>query len=156
MKFLKVGNGPMNKWLNFGGDLDHGSGYGSGSVHDSAEVCTVNILSVFVSVRQIKLATPAVMFRAHVNSSSRSSWTVERLWDSTNTHCWSECCSTERRSWRAALAADTSVSQPPARHVTATTALIGWRPGAFLSITRQLPAIVSVHWTQDLTINVLH
>jgi len=26
----KVGNGPMNKSLNFGGDLDQGSGYGSG------------------------------------------------------------------------------------------------------------------------------
>ena len=27
MKFLeKVGNGPVNKWLNFGGDPDHGSG----------------------------------------------------------------------------------------------------------------------------------
>jgi len=24
----KVGNGPMNKWLNFGGDPDYGSGYG--------------------------------------------------------------------------------------------------------------------------------
>jgi len=33
MKFSgKVGNGPMNKWLNFGGDSDHGCGYGSGSV----------------------------------------------------------------------------------------------------------------------------
>jgi len=37
MKFSgKVGNGPMNKWLNFGGDPDHGSGsafdYGSRSV----------------------------------------------------------------------------------------------------------------------------
>ena len=32
MKFLgKVGNWPLNKLLNFGGDPDHGSGYGSGS-----------------------------------------------------------------------------------------------------------------------------
>jgi len=32
MKFSgKVGNGPMNKLLNFGGDPDHGSGYGSRS-----------------------------------------------------------------------------------------------------------------------------
>ena len=33
MKFSgKVGNGPMNKWLNFGGNPDHrsGNGYGSG------------------------------------------------------------------------------------------------------------------------------
>jgi len=31
MKFSrKVGNGPMNKWLNFGGDPDHGSGNGFG------------------------------------------------------------------------------------------------------------------------------
>jgi len=30
MKFPeKVGNGPMNKRLNFGGDPDHGSGYGN-------------------------------------------------------------------------------------------------------------------------------
>jgi len=27
----KVGNGPMNKGLNFGGVPDHRSGYGSGS-----------------------------------------------------------------------------------------------------------------------------
>jgi len=27
----KVGNGPVNKRLNFGGDPDHGSGYESGS-----------------------------------------------------------------------------------------------------------------------------
>jgi len=33
MKFPgKVGNGPMNEWLNFGGDSDQGSGYGYGSV----------------------------------------------------------------------------------------------------------------------------
>ena len=30
MKFSrKVGNGPVNKWLNFGGDPNHGSEYGS-------------------------------------------------------------------------------------------------------------------------------
>jgi len=29
----KVGNGPMNKGLNFGGDPDHGSGSGSVSRH---------------------------------------------------------------------------------------------------------------------------
>jgi len=29
---VKIGNGPLNKRLNFGGDPDHGSGYGSGSV----------------------------------------------------------------------------------------------------------------------------
>jgi len=29
MKYLgKVGNGPVNKRLSFGGDPDHGSGYG--------------------------------------------------------------------------------------------------------------------------------
>ena len=33
MKFLgKVGNGPVNKKLNFGDDPDHASGYGSGSL----------------------------------------------------------------------------------------------------------------------------
>jgi len=30
MKFSgNVGNGPVNKWFNFGGDPDHGFGYGS-------------------------------------------------------------------------------------------------------------------------------
>jgi len=30
MKFSrKVGNGPVNKWLNFGGNTDHGSRSGS-------------------------------------------------------------------------------------------------------------------------------
>jgi len=34
MQFLgNVGNGPLNKPLNFGGDPDYGSGYGSGSRH---------------------------------------------------------------------------------------------------------------------------
>jgi len=34
MKFpRKVRNGPMNKWLNYGGDPDHGSGSGSHSRH---------------------------------------------------------------------------------------------------------------------------
>jgi len=33
MKFSgKVGNGPVNKCLNFGGDPDQGYGYGPGSV----------------------------------------------------------------------------------------------------------------------------
>jgi len=33
MKFSgKVGNEPMNNWLNFGSDPDHGTGSGSGSV----------------------------------------------------------------------------------------------------------------------------
>jgi len=32
MKFPgKIGNGPVNKRLNFGGDPDHGADYGSGS-----------------------------------------------------------------------------------------------------------------------------
>jgi len=30
--YVALGNGPMNKRLNFGGDPDQGSGYGSGSV----------------------------------------------------------------------------------------------------------------------------
>jgi len=38
----KVGNGPVNKLLNFGGDLDHGSG----SVRVLAEVCSVPVLLV--------------------------------------------------------------------------------------------------------------
>jgi len=34
MKFSEmVGNGPMNKWLNFGGDPDHGFGSRSVSRH---------------------------------------------------------------------------------------------------------------------------
>jgi len=53
MKFSGyVDNWPMNKWLNFGGDSDHESRYGSGYVPDPdpdrdtgklalAEVCTV-------------------------------------------------------------------------------------------------------------------
>jgi len=42
MKFsVKVGNGSVNRWLNFGGDLDHGSGYSA-----LAEVSTVPLLLV--------------------------------------------------------------------------------------------------------------
>ena len=38
MKFSgKVGNGPLNKWLNFGGNPDHGSG--SGSVCNTGKTC---------------------------------------------------------------------------------------------------------------------
>jgi len=49
MKFSgKAGNGSANKWLNFGGDPNHGSG--SGSVRALAEVCTVPVLLVQESV----------------------------------------------------------------------------------------------------------
>ena len=33
----KVGNGPANKWLNFGGDLIHG--FGSSGYRDTGETC---------------------------------------------------------------------------------------------------------------------
>jgi len=52
MEFLgKVGNGPTNKWLQFGGDPDHGSESGFISRHCMvrralAEVCTVRVLLV--------------------------------------------------------------------------------------------------------------
>ena len=42
MKFSeKVGNGPVNKRLNFGGDPDHesGYGYGSGRYRDTGKTC---------------------------------------------------------------------------------------------------------------------
>jgi len=35
----KVGNGPVKKFLNFGRDLDHGSGFGYGSVSGTAKAC---------------------------------------------------------------------------------------------------------------------
>jgi len=51
MKFSgKVGNGPLNKRLNFGGDPDHGSGIatvvrlGVGTHSLSASSCTVTVL----------------------------------------------------------------------------------------------------------------
>jgi len=38
MKFSgKVGNGPANKWLNFGGDLGHG--FGSSGYRDTGKTC---------------------------------------------------------------------------------------------------------------------
>jgi len=42
----KVGNGPMNKWLNFGGDPDYRSGYGymdpdPNPNRDTGKTCTV-------------------------------------------------------------------------------------------------------------------
>jgi len=45
----KVGNGPVNKRLNFGGDPDHG--YGSGPYRETlgralANVCTVPVLLI--------------------------------------------------------------------------------------------------------------
>jgi len=47
----KVGNGPMNEWLNFGGNPNHQSGYGSGSPPKFkkpalVEVCTVQALLI--------------------------------------------------------------------------------------------------------------
>ena len=46
----KVGNGPVNKRLNFGGDPDHGSWYGSGRMHcpsaNSNYYCTVLQLNI--------------------------------------------------------------------------------------------------------------
>jgi len=45
---VKVGNGPIIKRLNFGGDSYQGSGYGSGYISRRAlaEVCTVAMLLV--------------------------------------------------------------------------------------------------------------
>ena len=58
MKFLgNVGNGPMNKRLNFGVDPDHGSRYRSGIRiatlvrHALAEVFTVSVLLVMAALR---------------------------------------------------------------------------------------------------------
>jgi len=44
-----VGNGPMNKRLNFGGDPDHGFGSRMGTLvrRALAEVCTVPVLLVW-------------------------------------------------------------------------------------------------------------
>jgi len=61
MKYSKkVGNGPMNKWLHFDGDPDHGSGYRSViwirirvatlARRALAEVCTVPVLLVMVAL----------------------------------------------------------------------------------------------------------
>jgi len=46
----KGGNGPVNKWLNFGGDPDHGSRYIATFVRRAlAEVCSVPVLPVTYS-----------------------------------------------------------------------------------------------------------
>jgi len=44
---LGLGNGPVNKRLNHGGDVDHGSGYGRAL----AEVYTVPVLLVIAALR---------------------------------------------------------------------------------------------------------
>ena len=51
MKFSgKVGNGPMNKWLNFGGDPDTDP-YGDSGKRALAELCTVPVLLVIIKFR---------------------------------------------------------------------------------------------------------
>ena len=51
MKFSgKVGNGPMNKWLNFGGDPENGSGIATLVRRALVEVCTVPVLLVQQSI----------------------------------------------------------------------------------------------------------
>jgi len=56
MKFSGTdGNGPLNKCLNFGGDLDHRLDTGI-VFRDLAEVCSVPVLLVFIYfARQIQL-----------------------------------------------------------------------------------------------------
>jgi len=57
MKFLgKVGNGPVNKCLNFGGDPDHGCRYririrvATLVIRTLVEVCTVPVLLVLTDI----------------------------------------------------------------------------------------------------------